>query len=350
VGWQVELAAPQSSIVDERAAAAGIAVHRLDWPRGYGQPHRDYRSVRQLARCIHSGSFDLLHCHSTKAGVIGRLVGARARIPTVYSPHCFAFVGDVGLPRRAFVIGVERALAPLVDRIICVCEAERQEALRIGIAERRLTVVRNGSPPCPQALRADKETTMFASEGQLVASIAVLREQKRIDVLIDATPSILARVPEARVAVIGDGPLREDLMARAERLGLDREPRFAFLPFASSATHLAAIDVFALPSSWEALSIGLIEALACGVPTVATDVGGSREVVVPETGLLVSPGDPAAFADAVVTLLLDSERRAQMAAAARKRHAEHFSVERMIEETAAVYERVVAARGRRSAD
>jgi glycosyltransferase involved in cell wall biosynthesis len=348
-GWQVELAAPRQSIVDDRGAAAGIPVHRLDWARGYGHPGHDYRSARQLARCLRRKRFDLLHCHSAKAGVIGRLVGPAARVPVVYSPHCFPFIGEFGPARRIFATTVERALAPLGDRIICVCEYERQQGRRIGIAERRLAVVRNGCAPCPTGIQEDEATQRFAGDSPLVASIAVLRRQKRLDVLIDASPSILARAPHAKVAVIGDGPLRDELTARAARLGLDSEPRFAFLPFASSTAHLAATDVFVLPSSWEALAIGLLEALACGTPTVATDVGGSSEVVVPETGILVPPGDPEALADGVVSLLLDPQRRATMAAAARKRHGDRFRVERMIAETAAIYDEVASIKERRRA-
>ena len=345
-GWEVELAAPRESILDERAAAAGIPVHRLAWARGYGHPGHDYRSARQLARCLRRKRFDLLHCHSAKAGVIGRLVGRAAHVPVVYSPHCFPFIGEFGGVRRIFATTVERALAPLGERIICVCEYERQQARRIGIAERRLAVVRNGCAPCSIGVQADKATHSFAGDGPLVASIAVLRRQKRLDVLIDAVPSILARAPDAKVAVIGDGPLRGELTARAERLGLDAEPRFAFLPFTSSAAHLAATDVFVLPSSWEALAIGLLEALACGIPTVATDVGGSSEVVLPETGILVPPGDPGALADGVVSLLLDPQRRAAMASAAREHHAHQFRVERMIVETAAVYDEIASTRER----
>lgn len=348
-GWRVELAAPRRSIVDDRAVAAGIAIHRLDWARGYGHPGHDFRSARQLARYLRRGSFDLLHCHSAKAGVIGRLVGAAARVPVVYSPHCFPFIGEFGAARRIFATTVERALAQLGDRIICVCDYERREGRRVGIAERRLDVVRNGCVSCPPDVEADEATRRFAGDGPLVASIAVLRRQKRLDVLIDAAPTILAKVPNAKVAVIGDGPLRDELAACAARLGLDAEPRFAFLPFASSAAHLAATDVFVLPSSWEALAIGLLEALACGVPTVATDVGGSGEVVVPETGILVPPADPKAIADAVVSLLRDPGRMAAMSAAARKRHASQFAVERMIAETAAVYDEVAASRERRAA-
>jgi len=106
------------------------------------------------------------------------------------------------------------------------------------------------------------------------------------------------------------------------------------------------IDIFVLPSAWEALPISVLEAMACGVPQVATDVGGTREAVSHgETGLLCPPNDPAALADRVVELLRDPARRERMAAASQRRHRERFTLGRMITETAAVYERVLA-RGR----
>jgi glycosyltransferase involved in cell wall biosynthesis len=102
-----------------------------------------------------------------------------------------------------------------------------------------------------------------------------------------------------------------------------------------------------LPSSWEAFPIGVLEALACGVPQVATDVGGTGEAVAPDTGVLVPPHDPAALASGVSALLADPGRRAQMAAASRARHAQRFGVERMVAATAAVYEEVLSSRPRR---
>jgi glycosyltransferase involved in cell wall biosynthesis len=344
-GWEAELAGPRESLIADRAAAAGAVVHRLDWARGYGSPIHDARSARQLSRCLRAGAFDVQHCHSAKAGVIGRLAGRVARVPTIYSPHCFPFVGEFAAPRRIFATMAERSLAHVTDRIICVSADEREQARGIGIAEDRLSLVRNGCPGCPETITPDGPTAAFADGGVLVASIAVLRQQKGIEFLVDAAPAILDRVQEAKVAVIGDGPLKEQLIARARRLGLDREPRFTFLPFGGgSAIHLVSTDVLVLPSLWESLPIGLLEALACGVPTVATDVGGTREVVVPETGVLVPPRDPAALADAVVDLLRDPRRREAMPGAARRRHAAFFSAERMVEETAEIYDRVLADR------
>ena len=115
------------------------------------------------------------------------------------------------------------------------------------------------------------------------------------------------------------------------------------LPFhGPSARHLAASDLFVLPSAWEGLPIGVLEALACGVPVVATRVGGTPEAVTPDVGTLVAPGDAAALAEAIVALLSDPARRAAMASAARARHAERFGLDRMLDATAAVYDELVA--------
>ena len=233
--------------------------------------------------------------------------GGPVGVPALYTPHCFPFIGEFGTPRRLAAIAVERALAPLAAAIVCVAECERRAALANGIGPpRRLHVIPNGSSPCP-AVAPDPALVALRGDGVLAASVSVLRAQKTVGVLLDAVPRILREVPEARCALVGDGPEREALHARARALGLDTEPRFAFLPFAPpTARYLRALDVYVLPSSWEALPIGLLEALACGVPQVATDVGGTSEAVT-ATGVLVPPGDPAALAEAMA-LLGDRER------------------------------------------
>ena len=159
--------------------------------------------------------------------------------------------------------------------------------------------------------------------------------------LLDAVPAILAAVPEAEIVIAGDGPQRDELRAHPSAGRVRWEP---YRPPASN--HLRELDVYVLASSWEAFPIGPLEALACGVPQVVTAVGGTREAVVPETGLLIPPRDPGALAGAVIELLHDPVRRTRMAAASRERHAAHFTVDRMVAGTAAVYDRVLANRRR----
>ena len=349
-GYDVEAAGPMEAITYGRLAAAGVPVHRLPLVRGYGSPGRDAAALRALRALISPARHDLVHCHSAKAGVLGR-IAARARgVPAVYSPHAFPFVGEFGAPRRVFATATEWALGRAATAaILCVCEAERELARARRIAPpARLRVVYNGCEPCDEAVEPDAALLALRDQGPLAASIAVLRQQKRIDVLIDAAPLVFARVPDARIAIVGDGPLREDLHARAAALGLDRDERFVFLAFEPpSARHLRAVDVFVLSSGWEGLPISVLEALACGVPQVATDVGGTGEAITADTGVLVPPHDPEALAAALTTMLKDPARRRRMAAASRTRHSERFGIDRMVAETAALYDSVLGRAGAR---
>jgi glycosyltransferase involved in cell wall biosynthesis len=282
-----------------------------------------------------------VHTHSAKAGVLGRPVAALFRTPVVHSPHCFPFLsGQYSARRRRFAAGVERALAVLTRAIVCVCEDERDEALRhrVGTPE-RLHVVRNGVPACAAGGSVPAPLAALAEGGPVAATVAVLREQKRVDVFLDAVPLVLERLPSARLAVVGNGPLLGELRAQTARLGLDADERFAFLPFEPPmARWLAGLDCLVLSSDFEALPVAVLEALACGVPQVATDVGGLREAVTAETGRLVPRRDPAALAGAIAEVLSNPDA---MPAASVRRHAESFRVERMVEETARVYDAVL---------
>jgi glycosyltransferase involved in cell wall biosynthesis len=327
-GHEPLVLAPATFRAAGRLLAAGCELEPLSTPRDYAHPHRDAQALARLVRAARR--VDLVHAHSAKAGVLARVAARAAGRPVVYTPHCFPFVGEVSPARRRFALGVERALAPLTAALICVCEDERAVALAAGVRPRAISVVRNGCPGC-----AGDAVEPVAPGRPVVGAVTVLRRQKRVDVLLAAAPAILAAVPEATVAVIGEGPELQALRAAAD-------PRVVFRPFRGpAARHLRALDVYVLPSAWEALPIGVLEALACGVPQVATDVGGTREAVTAETGVLVAPGDPGALADAAIALLRDPARRARMAAASRARHAERFTVERMVAETAAVYDAVL---------
>jgi glycosyltransferase involved in cell wall biosynthesis len=341
------------------AFAPAVDFVPLPFRRDYAHPGEDARAFARLARELRA--FDLVHAHSAKAGVLARLAGWSAWRPVVYTPHGFPFVGEMREARRVFSHAVERLLAPPTAAIIGVCAFERDLARANQLHPRMLAVVHNGSPPCSPgdrprggtdprgggevrggggALAAD---VPYDDSAPVVGTVSALRRGKGVDVFLDAAPAILAAVPRARLVIAGDGPQEAELKTHPSA-GLVRwEP---YRPPASN--HLRELDVYVLASSWEAFPIGPLEALACGVPQVVTAVGGTREAVVPETGLLIAPRDPDALAGAVIELLRDPQRRAAMRDASRERHAAHFTVDRMVAGTAAVYDRVLSRRrGRR---
>jgi glycosyltransferase involved in cell wall biosynthesis len=341
-GWESEIAGPRASIVYDRLPP-GTGAHRMPFRRGYGAPWLDALTLLELVRRLHRGAYDIVHCHSAKAGVLGRIAGRITGVPAVYSPHCLPFIGNIAPARRMFATAAERALAGSASALICVCEDEREQVAAARLRPRTVHVVLNGCAP-PADVPPDATLSAHRDGGSLAAAIAVMRRQKSLDVFIDAVPLVWERMPEARLALVGDGPDRELLLTRARELGLIDDPRFTVLPFtAPGARYLRAIDLFVLPSSWEGLPIASLEAMSCGVPQVATAVGGTPEAVVPETGVLVPPSDPPALAAAIADLLADPARRASMADAALERWGTNFRVERMVAETAGVYAGVLTA-------
>jgi glycosyltransferase involved in cell wall biosynthesis len=341
-GWLPVVAGPADASAYAEFERAGVEFQRLPMGRSL-HPVRYAATLRGLGRLIRGQGIDLVHAHSSKAGVVGRMAARLAGTPAVYTPHCFAFIRDGTPAVQGGLALAERALAPLARAIVCVAEFERAAALRHRVAPPgRLHVVHNGSFACGEGAEPDSELAEFAGNAPLVACLSVLRPQKSVETFVAAAPELLAAAPEARLAVIGDGELRHQLERQAASLGLDRRLRFFhFRP--PVWRQLRQLDLLVLPSAWEAFPIAVLEAMACGVPQVATDVGGTAEAVEDgETGLLVPPRDPAALARAAAELIRDPDRRARMAEAGRRRHAALFGVERMVAGTARVYDEALA--------
>ena len=345
-GYSPLVAGPVEAPAWDAFERAGVQTLRLPMGRAL-DPRRYGSTLGRLIALLRGGSFDLLHAHSSKAGVLGRLAGAATGTPVVYTPHCFAFARPGSALTQSGVVAAERALAPLTRAIVCVAEDEREVALRHHVARaERLHVVHNGCRDCERESAPDPELAAFAGDGPVAACLSVLRPQKAIDTFLRAAPEVLRVVPQARLAVIGDGELRLPLEKLACELGLEGE--VGFFDFRPPATRqLRQLDVFVLSSAWEAFPISILEAMACGIPQLATAVGGTPEAVSDGvTGLLCRPNDPPGLARALVALLTDPERRAGMAGASRARHAAAFTVERMVASTAAVYEAALSGKGR----
>jgi glycosyltransferase involved in cell wall biosynthesis len=343
-GWSALVAGPEQASIRtrlEQAAVEYLPVSHLR--RGSRSPLSDLRALRSLDKMLASDPVDVIHCHSSKAGVLGRLLGARRGIPVVYSPHCFAFLRDLGPLSRIAPALIERLLAPLTSAYVCVCESERRAALKLALAPpERTHRIYNGVPEPLSDASPERALLDFKGDGVLIGAVTVLRRQKRLDVLIDAIPTVLAQVPQARFAIIGNGPMQAKLQERAAANGLGEDPRFAFFPFTPpSARYMSALDLYVLSSAWEAMPVGVLEALSWGVPQVVTNVGGTIEAVTDETGQLVPPKHPQALAAAIVEMLRSPQLRASAQEASRARHRDMFDAERMVRETVGVYQSVL---------
>ena len=343
-GHHVEVAASESSPIQGPLERAGIPVHEVPFVGSIWAPGSDARSTFQLRRILRRGHFEVAHGHGMKAGALLRIAGRTARVPVVYSPHQFAFVANEFRPlkrprlRRVVTVGAERVLGLITARLICVSEFEYRQAelARVGRPGIR-RVVYHGVDVDLDA-RPDPDLVEWGAGGLVFGSVSALRAEKGLHHLIDATALLPADAREVKVAIVGEGPERNALERRIAEGGLEAKVRV--FPYSGRVEpHLLALDAFVLPShQFEVLSIGTIEAMACGLPVIASRVGGVPEVVADgDSGILVPPGDPAAIAGAIATLAGDQVERERMGRRGREIAAQRFEMRRMVDELEAIY-------------
>ncbi|MCW5251769.1 glycosyltransferase [Streptomyces sp. SHP 1-2] len=319
-GLEVVVACPDGPLAD-RLRALGADVRHWSASRTPG-PALGAETAR-LARLVGQVRPDLLHAHSAKAGLAARLA-VRGRVPTVFQPHAWSFEA-VGGTAAALGLALrwERYAARWAARTVCVSEAERRRGERAGVPG-RWAVLPNGVDtvlfrPAAPGTGAGTGSPAGAgtpaggpagdgAAGPLVVCVGRLCRQKGQDVLLRAWEAVAARLPGARLVLVGDGPDRAALAARAPATvrfaGAVRDP----------ADWYRAADLVVLPSRWEGMALAPLEALACGRPVVVTDTDGAREALPRALAAhcLVPPEDPAALAGALVALLQDARLRAAL--------------------------------------
>ncbi|MGW0336817.1 glycosyltransferase [Streptomyces sp. NPDC003011] len=335
-GLHVTVACPDGPLAPA-LRALGADVRHWEATRSPGPAL--VREVRRLAQVIENVRPALVHAHSAKAGLAGRLA-VRGRVPTVYQPHAWSFEA-VGGVTSALALRWERWGARWTSRVVCVSAAERATGVRAGISS-RWTVVPNGIAP-ERFDPADAGTVrgellpQVDPAAPLVVCVGRLCRQKGQDVLLTAWDRVRQRVPDARLVLVGDGPERERLRSRAPRSVL-----FAGA-VADTAPWYRAADLVVLPSLWEGMALAPLEAMACGRPVVLTDVDGARESLPPGLAprCLVPPGDPAALAETVGGLLLDPSLREALGHQGRRHVLSTHDVRLTAEAVAAVYRDVL---------
>ncbi|MEE1929219.1 glycosyltransferase [Streptomyces sp. TRM 70351] len=317
-GLRVHLACPPGGTLTSAGRRAGAEVHA--WPATRAPGPALAAEVLRADRLVRRLRPDIVHLHSAKAGLAGRLA-LRGRVPTLFQPHAWSF-DALGPTGAALALRWERAAAGWADRIVCVSADEQRRGARAGVTG-RWAVVRNGVDldrfaAAAPAARREARAALPALDGlppgaPLVVCVARLSRQKGQDVLLRAWPAIAARHPGARLALVGAGPERGALLRRAPAgvvfAGAARDP----VPWYRAA------DLAVLPSRWEGMALAPLEAMACGRPVVLTDVTGARESLpAPLRGpCLVPPDDAPALARAVGDLLAAPGRRAALGRAAR---------------------------------
>jgi glycosyltransferase involved in cell wall biosynthesis len=298
-GWDVTVACPSDGWLAAAATETGATVVR--WEAGRDPGPRVAGEVRRLRRVLLAARPDVVHLHSAKAGLAGRLA-VRGAVPTLFQPHAWSFLAATGPQQRA-ALAWERFATRWTTRLVCVSDAERLLGERSGVRGPAV-VVPNGVDltrfrPYDAADRAAARDRLGLPDAPTVVCVGRLAPQKGQSDLLDAWSAVRAGLPGAALALVGDGPDRDALAARAAG-----EPGVLLAGARDDVPDwLAAADVVVVPSRWEGMALAPLEAMACGRSVVATDVTGIADSVVPEAGAVVPPGDVATLAAALLERL-----------------------------------------------
>lgn len=332
-GIEPVIATGEDGFLCDRARSLGVRVRIIPHLMQPISLLSDLRALGEIVDTIRAESPDLVHAHTSKAGLLARLAARHTRTPAVFTAHTWSFADGVSHNRRWFAIPLERLAASLGGKIISVSQANKDMAMRRNVGRpESLIRIWNGVPDVP--LRAS------AGAGNPLTLIMIARFAMQKDhlLLIEALRRIGG---DWRLLLVGEGPLQGAVEAEIRRAGL--QERIECLGDRSDVAELlASADLFVLATRWEGLPLSILEAMRAGLPVVATDVGGVAEAVTEGvTGYLTRPGDVEHLSQRIGEMLGSRELLRLMGAAARARYERDFDVRTMASATWALYREVM---------
>jgi glycosyltransferase involved in cell wall biosynthesis len=313
------------------------------------QPFKDISALSQLYQYIKKGRYDIVHTHSSKAGLLGRLAARMAGVKhIIHTPHGHIFYGYYGRGLSFMFIILERWAARYTEKIITLTNAGKEEHIQYKIAPaHKFITIHSGLElgslqPSDTKNDVAKEFNIDKSD-KLIGTVARLVPIKGHEFLLKAAPLVLQHYPNTTFLLIGDGPLRKKLENLAQQLNFFDKIVFSGMR-EDIPRLLNAIDIFVLPSLNEGMGRVLIEAMALAKPIVATRVGGVPDVIEDgSSGLLVPSADPDALANAICTIMKNPSLAARLASHAVTR-SQKFSHTEMIRQLENLYKSVMSSK------
>ncbi|MBN2022275.1 MAG: glycosyltransferase [Pirellulales bacterium] len=352
LGYQVGFACIKPDRFPRSRRATEAPLHETPM-RGRFDP----RPVCVLTRIVRREDYQIIHAHTPRTLLVAALVSLRTGAPLVYHLHSPTSRDSTRRVRNAVNALAERLGLPRASAVIAVSESLAEYARRLGVPEGRIHVVHNGVPGYEGECKGDIPIFADAKIGTVPAkmpgtwtlgTVALFRPRKGTEVLLDALAKLRGEGLPVRLLAVGGFETPEyerAIESQVERLGL--RDAIEWIGFTEDVNvELARMDVFVLPSLFgEGLPMVVLEAMAAGVPVVATRVEGIPETIRDgRDGLVVEPGDADALAQALARVVRGEIDVAPLRQSALARHAEHFSARRMAEGVAEVYDRVLTRR------
>lgn len=339
--FSVVVVAPDDGPYFERFGSLGVKVVRL--PLNRLSPW----TLAQVARLVRERGIRVIHSHGKGAGLYGRLAGWWTGVPAIHTFHGIHYSYPLGLGR--LYLWLERRLSRMSHAVVHVSESQAREAERLGLADpTRSYVVVNGIDAKEVRALAERaplsgEALGFSAEAQVLGCVARFDQVKGLDLLVESLRRLAGRYPRLVLVIAGSGEGERELRERVAKAGLTERVRFLG-PLGDAPRLFPALDLYVSASRGEGLPFSLLEAMACGLPVIATRVTGHVDIVVDGvTGFLTRPEDPEELAVSVARLLDDPELRQRMGRAASERVETHFPLEPMVGRLARLYRQTAAS-------
>jgi len=330
--------------LDTRLLPSDTHVHLVHWLKHPVRPWSDLSAFFRLVSFFKKEDIQIVHTHSSKAGILGRLAAVWAGVPVVvHTVHGWGFhEGQAGWLKNVYV-ALERLCARWTGMLIAVSEENKRYGLANGIgSEGRYRVIHSGIDPAEFKVSKDRAAHIrqkLGTEGRpTVLVLSNFKRQKSPQTVVEVLRILAAKVPDVLLLWAGDGPGRKEVEASLRAKGLENHARL--LGWRTDvADLLAASDALLLTSIYEGLPRVVLQAMAAGKPVVATAVSGTPEAVEKEvTGFLREPGDAEGMALDLACLLMDPGLAQTMGAAGRKRLTGTFKIDEMLSEIEKIYE------------
>ena len=343
---------PEGSLI-ERVHRNGVPLEVLDALRREIRPLNDWRSYREIKRAIRRFRPDVVHTHSGKAGLLGRMAAHALGVPAiVHTIHGAPFHPYQSRGARAVFRACERYAAGRCDALVSVADAMTELAVAAGVAPReKFVTIYSGMEVEPflhaNEHRAEARARLGYDDSHVVVGkVARLFHLKGHEYVVRAARRAVAQQPNLRFLFVGDGILAPEIRGQVRDAGLDKYFQFTGLvPPEQIPALLGAMDIVVHASLREGLARVLPQALIAAKPVVSYDIDGAREVIISgETGFLLPPESVAALADSICRLAADPAMRTRFGLTGRERFTEQFRHEHMTRELRALYERLLATR------
>jgi glycosyltransferase involved in cell wall biosynthesis len=308
-------------------------------------PIKDFKALIRLYKYIKKNKFDIVHTHSSKAGILGRLAAFLAGTPTIiHTSHGWGFHDRMGILLRNFYITIEKLIAPITDKLIVVSDLNREKGLAAGISkESKYITIHSGIDIDMFKNKISSREKMRAEfnikpDEILVGNVSRLSPQKSPETFIEVAKKVTSAFSNVKFMFVGGGPFRAKCEALIEKYGL-QEKVFLIGLRKDVPEVMSMFDIFTLTSLWEGLPRVLPEAMAMGIPIVATNVDGAPQAIEEGvSGYLVPLGDIDMFEERILEFIKDAPKRERFSEAASKTVASRFCVKQMVRDIEKVYE------------